>query len=722
MTHKSSSVELLHEKVQNWIWKQGWTSLKEIQENTIPIVLKGDCDVIISAATAGGKTEAAFLPILSNLLSEDFGSSGYDVLYISPLKALINDQYRRLLDMTKGLNINVTPWHGDISISVKNKSVKNSSGILIITPESLESFFINRFSDVISVFSKLRYIVIDELHAFIGNERGKQLQSLLSRIELITGKTTPRIAMSATFSNYDSVKNFLRQDEVLECFIPYQGDSKHEIRLIIKNYLQEECTEKEICNEIFTKLRGANNLVFANSRLESELYAVLLRDMSDKQCVPNEFHVHHGNLSKIERKNIEKELQLGHTPITAICTSTLELGVDIGKVKSIAQIGVANSVSSLRQRLGRSGRRNEPSILRIFSVENSESKGILYELRTNLVQNIAVIELLREHKYESPNIDKFHLSTLIQQILSLLASYSGFYPKEGWFLLCNKGAFKNISPTLFLMLLKSLGKKNIISQLNNGQIVIGKEGEKLLRNLDFYTAFTVQDNFIVISLSDSKKLGEISVLPEIGDVIILAGRRWQVNNIDTKRHCVYVNLSISGGNVYFDINGTEIDGIITQKMKEIYTDNISYPYLDIKTNCRYELDVARRFFKENSMDKSPIIKYGDKTILLTWVGAKINRTISLIYKYVFGKIIAYNELMLFGITLENIQTILSHDKPTIEQLSTLVSRNHKIKQKYDYLLSDELLNLEYGNTYLDIENAWNLLTTIFNRDKIQHSI
>ena len=712
MTHKSSSFELLHEKVQNWIWRQGWTSLKEIQENTIPIVLKGDCDVIISAATAGGKTEAAFLPILSNILSEDFGSSGYDVLYISPLKALINDQYRRLLDITKDLNINVTPWHGDISISIKNKSVKNSSGILIITPESLESFLINRFSDVNSVFGKLRYIVIDELHAFIGNERGKQLQSLMSRIELITRKTTPRIAMSATFSNYDSVKHFLRQDEALECFIPNQGDSKHEIRLIIKNYLQEECTEKEICNEIFTKLRGTNNLVFANSRSETELYAVLLRDMSDKLCVPNEFHIHHGNLSKIERENVEKELQLGHTPITAICTSTLELGVDIGKVKSIAQIGVANSVSSLRQRLGRSGRRNELSILRIFSVENTESSSLLYDLRTNLVQNIAVVELLREHKYESPNIGKFHLSTLIQQILSMLASYNGFYPKEGWDFLCNKGAFKNVTPTLFLMLLKSLGEKKVISQLYNGQIIIGKEGEKLLGKLDFYTAFTIPDNFIVISLSDSRTLGEISYLPEIGSVIILAGRRWQVNNIDTKRNRIYVNLAMSGGYVYFDINGTEIDGIITQKMKEIYLDNTTYPYLDCKTGCHTELYIARDFLKNNNMDKSPFVKYEDKSILITWMGAKINRTVSLIYEYIFGEGVAYNELMLIDVTLENIQTILSHNKPTVEQLSTLVSRDYKIKQKYDYLLSDELLNLEYGSTYLDIENAWNLLISL----------
>ena len=147
-------------------------------------------------------------------------------------------------------------------------------------------------------------------------------------------------------------------------------------------------------------------------------------------------------------------------------------------------------------------------------------------------------------------------------------------------------------------------------------------------------------------------------------------------------------------------------------MKEIYLDNTTYPYLDCKTGCHTELDIARDFFKNNNMDKSPFVKYEDISILITWMGAKINRTISLIYEYIFGEGVAYNELMLIDITLENIQTILSYNKPTIEQLSTLVSRDYKTKQKYDYLLSDELLNLEYGSTYLDIENAWNLLISL----------
>ena len=395
MNNQSSSFELLHDSVQKWIWRQGWTSLKDIQENAIPIVLRRDSDVIISAATAGGKTEAAFLPILSHILSNP--SEGFDVLYVSPLKALINDQYRRLLDMTSGTDVGVTPWHGDIDASRKVKTLKKPSGILIITPESLESFLINRSTYVKAAFGKLKYIVIDELHAFIGNERGKQLQSLLSRIELITGNKPPRIAMSATFSNYDKVKSFLRPDESFPCKIPSQGNSNHETRILVKEYIQQpdKDVDDEIAQEIYTKLRGSNNLVFTNSRMAAEGYAVMLGDRSEDECVPNEFRVHHGSLSKIERESVELELQRGETPITALCTSTLELGVDIGKVKSIAQIGAANSVSGLRQRLGRSGRRDEPSILRVFSIENEESSGWLYDLRTNLVQNIAVIELLR---------------------------------------------------------------------------------------------------------------------------------------------------------------------------------------------------------------------------------------------------------------------------------------------------------------------------------------
>lgn len=705
MNVQSSSFELLHDSVRNWVWRQGWSSLRDIQENTIPVVLQRDCDVIISAATAGGKTEAAFLPILSHLLSNP--SKGFDVLYVSPLKALINDQYRRLLDMTSGTSVVVTPWHGDIDASRKARALKNPSGILIITPESLESFLINRNASVKKAFGRLKYIVIDELHAFIGNERGKQLQSLLSRIELITGNTPPRVAMSATFSNYDKVKSFLRPDGSIQCVIPSQGDSSHETKILVKEYLQlpDKDVAREIADEIFTKLRGSNNLVFTNSRVAAEEFAVRLGDRCEAECVPNEFRVHHGSLSKIEREAVEQELQRGQTPVTALCTSTLELGVDIGKVKSIAQVGVANSVSGLRQRLGRSGRRDEPSILRVFSIENEDASGWLYDLRANLVQNIAVIELLREKEYEAPVIDKPHLSTLIQQILSLVASFSGFYPKEGWEILCNRGAFRNISSKIFLDLLKCMGKRGLLSQLNTGEIIVGKEGERLLRRLDFYTAFVVPVDYDVINTDGGNRVGMIQSLPEVKQQIILAGKRWVILRVDEKSRSIYVARIKSGGGISFSSDVPEIDEIITRKMREIYMSDELYPYLDIASGSHQELVKAREYFIENKLN----MKFYAGNSLFTWAGAKVNRTIALMCKLRLKKNLDYNHLMVYGITPQDIALILSQKQPSGDDLAALVPRYEKEKQQYDHFLSDDLLNHEYASTYLNADKAWELL-------------
>ena len=711
MGQTSSSFSLLDEKVQKWVWRQGWSSLKDIQENSIPIVLSQDNDVIISAATAGGKTEAAFLPILTSIL-RDSVSFGYQVLYISPLKALINDQYRRLSDMTADMGIDVIPWHGDIDVSRKNRSLKDPNGIVIITPESLESFLINRTKYTTSAFSALKYIVIDELHSFIGKERGKQLQSLLSRIEHIANRHIPRIAMSATFSDYETVKSFLRDDEALPCSIPPQGESNHEIKLLVKTYIptKEKSVVEDISKELFARLRGSNNLVFANSRHETEEYAVKLSDMSDENGVPNEFRVHHGSLSKIERETVEHELQQGIHPLTAICTSTMELGVDIGKVKSIAQIGSATSISGLRQRLGRSGRRNEPSILRVFSTETGE--GILFDLKANLVQNIAVIELLKEHKYETPNINSYHLSTLIQQLLSVIAQFGGFYPKEGWQFLCTKGAFKNVTPTMFLSLLKALGDKDVVSQLDNGQIIIGKEGEKLLKKPDFYVAFQSPKDYSVINKYNSKRLGTIQYLPPKDAQIVLAGRRWIVEGINEHGQTIYVSQVKSGGKAFFGGEGAEIDKIIVEKMRDIYLSNDSYPYLDIRTEANMYLEQARLCFNNNELSNHSYLQYGNRALFFTWGGWKINRTISLMAQLYLDKKCGFSALYIDNITSDDIKRIIDKGKPSEEVLAKLESRATKECQKYDYLLPDDLLDKEYAKAYLDIDSSWDVLKQI----------
>lgn len=714
MSNTSSSFHLLDSRVQKWIWNQDWSSLKDIQENSIPIVLKMDSDVIISASTAGGKTEAAFLPILTNLLKQG-KSDGFQVLYISPLKALINDQYRRLSEITEEMDIDVIPWHGDIDASRKQKTLKNPRGIVVITPESLESFFINRKQHLSRAFSSLSYVVIDELHSFIGTERGKQLQSLLSRIEHITNKPIPRIAMSATFSDYCVAKKFLRLNETIPCKIPSQGESNHEVKILVKEYVtsKEYQPEEDIAKDLYTKLRGSNNLIFANSRQDVEQYAIFLSDLCEANFVPNEFRVHHGNLSKAERESVENDLQKGKFPVSAVCTATLELGIDIGKVKSIAQIGTAFSVAGLRQRLGRSGRRGEPSILRVFSIENSIP--LLKDLRSSLVQNIAIIELLKEKRYESPSLTSYHFSTLIQQILSLLAQYGSFQPKEGWVYLCQNGAFSNVSVELFLELLRSLGANKIVDQTHSGQVVIGLEGERIVRKIDFYTAFPTLIDYTLINKANSKRLGTIQYLPKIDDVLIFSGRRWSIDSINedlTKRdNNIYVSQIKHGGSISFSGDSFDIDRLITDKMFHIYSSIEDVAYLD--ANAKNELNTGRNFFKGN-FQKDKFITYGAECVFFTWAGTKINRTISLILLNNIEITCQYNHLAVHKITVSDIKNALNKGKPDVLVLAALEQRIHKEKQKYDYLLSDKLLDLEYANIYLNIEGAWEILTKTFN--------
>ena len=712
---QSSSFNLLDTKVQQWVWKQGWTSLKDIQENSIPPILDGNCDVIISAATAGGKTEAVFLPILTNILKWE-SVSGYQVLYISPLKSLINDQYRRLLDMTKDMSINTTPWHGDISSTKKHKSLKDPNGILIITPESLEALFVHHHLKLRKAFGNLKYVVIDELHAFIATERGKQLQSLMSRIENVIGKHIPRIAMSATFSDFGIVKEFLRQDHSLSCIIPDQGKSNHEIKVLIKDYgyNEESYINKSISNEIFKRLRGENNLVFTNSRHECECFTSLLNEKCREENVPNEFRIHHGSISKETRTKVEHELQSGSLPITAICTATLELGVDIGKVKSIAQIGTSNSVSGLRQRLGRSGRRGEASILRVFTFDyKRKAIGLLDILRDDLFQNIAVIELLKAHKYETPTIDCIHLSTLIQQILSLIAEYGSFYPKDGWKLLCQNGAFSNVPVNLFLKLLRDLGKNDVIRQMENGQIIIGPTGDEILSDKEFYAAFTTYLEFEIINSQNGEHLGSLQAQIGIGFSIVFGGRKWLVTEIDYRTSRAYVEPSDYGEILIFFNDYYEIDGLIVQKMKDIYMSDDLYPYLDIKSEAIKTLHNARSFFAHKHLEKC-YSSFGEDNILLTWAGSKINRTISLIANLYLESFFGFNHIFINRLSKEDVLEILKCPKPKAEELCPFLMRFVKETKKYDYLLSDELLDIEYASMYLDVDNAWDRLIEIKN--------
>lgn len=700
---ETTSFNMLHPLVRKWIWNQGWTSLKEIQVKSIPVILKGGTDVIIGAPTAEGKTEAAFLPIISSILSSK--ECGAKVLYLSPLKALINDQYLRLTSMTQQMPIAITPWHGDISVAVKKKFISNPSGVLVITPESLESLLINKQQDTFNVFRNLEYVVIDELHSLLGTERGIQVLSLLTRLEAVIKKDVPRISMSATFSNYSDVISYLGTGHTMPCTVIEDKKATHDVKILLKNIIGSK-GEYEIVSDLYKHLRGSNNLVFTNSRTDAEMCIKELSAMSENNFVPNEFRLHHANVSREQKYRIEQSMKRGDKPLTTICTSTLELGIDIGKVKSVAQIGNINSVASFRQRLGRSGRRNEPSVIRIYT---KESKRAFENLHLNLVQNISAVELMLQNKFESVVDCSYHFSTLIQQILSLLAAFGSFYPNEAWELLCNKGAFTNVSRDIFFTLLKDLENQNVINQRTSGEFIIGIMGEKILQEKDFYTAFYSAEEYCVINIADGCEIGTIQEELQIEDIVNLNACSWIVIKTDRKSRRIYVKETSKKGRFAFDCSISFVEKTIVENMKQVLLSANSYLYLDKRSNAVKALAEARGTFAEMKLNTNAFIKHDKYNYWFTWAGSKINNALYLMANTILQHDVSANHIYIKGISVDDILTIYRNGIPNAISLVSTLERKNKEQQKYDYLLPDNLLDMEYAKTYIDLEGAWILI-------------
>ena len=267
-SEQSAGFDRLAEPVRRWIWQKGWNSLHDIQERAIPALLNGDRDVIISAATAGGKTEAAFLPLIS-LVLEHPGEGGFDLVYVGPLRALINDQFERLEDLCDRAELPVHPWHGDISQGVKARARKNPRGVLLITPESLEALFVLRGLEIPALFMGAQAIVIDELHALLDTERGVHLRSLLTRLELAVGRRIRRVGLSATLGEMELAREYLRPEAPEAVTLLESKSDSQVLKVQIRGYLRrrdrsgtdeedgdETAAQRAVAGHLFSRLRG----------------------------------------------------------------------------------------------------------------------------------------------------------------------------------------------------------------------------------------------------------------------------------------------------------------------------------------------------------------------------------------------------------------------------------------------------------------------------------
>ncbi len=629
--------------IQDYIYRSGWQTLRGVQNAAGDAIFHTDDNVLLTASTASGKTEAAFFPILTLLEEEPAHSVG--VLYIAPLKALINDQFERLNELCDEAGITISRWHGDVPQSGKRRLLRKPSGILQITPESLESLMINKHMEIPSLFGDLRFIVIDEIHSLLRSDRGLQTFCLIERLSKLAGCNPRRIGLSATIGNPKSAGQFLSSGSGRECIIPKFNRGKEVWRLSMEHFYttapqadegKSDLAETPILEVptdtapasadpgigyIFEHTRGKKCLVFTNSREECESVCQYLRQYCDARHEPERFLIHHGNLSASYRESAEEEMKDDDSLMSVCATATLELGIDIGKLERAFQIDAPFTVSGFLQRMGRTGRRGDPSEMWfVMREEHPEPRAMLPEMIPwYLIQGIALVQLYLEERFvEPPRTDRLPYSLLYHQTMSTLASCGEMTPGELASRVLTLSCFHRITQEDYRLLLRHLIAIDHVNRTENGGLIVGITGERIVNHYKFYAVF--QENIEYTVRSGSEELGTIVKPPPPGDKIAIAGRVWIVEEVDHKKREVYCALVKGNIPAYFGDVAGDIHTKILEKMQDILREDTCYPYLMRHARCR--LSAARESYVKSGMVNRPLVHLGGHMwALFPWVGS-----------------------------------------------------------------------------------------------------
>lgn len=649
--------------IRDYIYSRNWDSLREVQIGAAEVLFGTENNLLLTSSTASGKTEAAFFPIISRLYDDPPQTFG--ALYIAPLKSLINDQFSRLDELLDMSGIPVFHWHGDVAMSHKNKALRDPKGILQITPESLESMLMNRNNDIVRLFGDLRYVVLDEIHTLTGTDRGNQIICQLCRISRLIGRDPVRVGLSATIGDTDIAAKWLGAGSERGVSVVGMKETRTSWRLGMEHfYIQSDSPDQsESGNKYLTAVGeatpGENEparpeasdnsvgytpldpgfeyiydctadkkcLVFSNSREETEYLTATLRQIADRRGDPDVFLIHHGNLSASLREEAEMKLKDDGLRTVTCATVTLELGIDIGRLERIVQLDAPTTVSSLLQRLGRSGRRGTPpEMMMVFREEDPLPNTPLPQLMPwGLLRAIAIVQLYLEERFiEPPNVKKLPFSLLFQQTLSTLAASGELTAKRLAEKVLSLPPFAGVTKEEYRTLLLSMIKNDFIEMTEEKGLIVGLKGERLINSFKFYAVFKDSEDYTVRAGSD--EIGTITTPPPVGDRFALAGRVWEVEELDVARKLIYVKEVKGKMEISWPGDYGEIHTRILERMKQVLEEDTVYPYL--KKNARKRLDVARRVARNTGMLKKSIVHLGGYTwCLFPWLGTRSFRTL-----------------------------------------------------------------------------------------------
>ncbi len=612
--------------LQEHIHSNGWTDFRSIQLDAYERFVQGEEHILISAGTSSGKTEAAMFPVIASLYAEP--CEGIGALYIGPLKALIDDQFERISPVLKDSGIKVTGWHGDVGQHTRNKVLKDPSGILQITPESLQNIVTNRQEELVRMFGHLRFVVIDEVHAFMNSDRGLQLLCCLERLEEIAGCRPRRLGLSATISEKETACRWISANtgrETVTVSDDSIGDRTVEIRYnLFPTEAEEEGTLRKKAvtkyyRELYADVAGRSCIVFTNSRDSAEKTAHSLGKMAELCGCPGKVFIHHGSVSHELRQNAETALKNRENRCTVVATVTLELGIDIGNLDRIVQIGPPYTCSSLVQRMGRSGRRGNAQNLVLYCNDDLSKYWTAVDgLSMDLVRSVAMAELiLKERWVEPPRERKLPYGLLYHQTLQYLKPGIGAKFKELCGEVLSLYPFRNIPKDDYKVLLRHMVATKHLERMEDGTLLIGPEGERVAFNREFCSVFDTGKEFEI--RFEGKSIGSIQIVPEVGDLIQLAGRVWEVTSADMKDFHADVVESDGTVDMPWSSGIPGLDTRILKKMKEVLLTSEDYPYLD--DDARACLRICRNLGYEQGVGRTIVQK--DKGLrIYPWLGSR----------------------------------------------------------------------------------------------------
>lgn len=694
--------------IQAYIYKNHWTDLRDIQKAAIPAILDTSDHVLIMSGTASGKTEAALLPVLT--LLEQSPAQSVGVLYIGPLKALINDQFERIQGLLQEKpDIPIQGWHGDIAYHQKKRFLQQPRGILQITPESMEALFVNRSGELIRIFGDLRFIIIDEIHAFLGTERGQQVLCHLQRLERALRRSVRRIGLSATIGDADLALQWLEsspQFQTRACLVTESTQGRRiELRVnhvvmaseakdfqaamapteigtrrktstagqAVPEHTDEEEQESEeerknspdrrwelqqksedYYDDLFAiTMRYQKTLIFTNRRNKAEQIAAELRQRLAKEQPGIDWYVvHHSSISANLREAAETKMRDAMQQSCTIATASLELGIDIGHLDLAVQIDAPHTVSSFVQRLGRSGRRGTPSRMCFYTFEylnpnSQQPPSTLQQIPWNFLQTIAIIQLYLEERWiEPPDVLTMPLSLLYQQTMSAVQARTELTPAQVAEAILTLSPFQAITLDEYRLFLQHLIDLDQLARMDEGTLIIGMKGAQLTHHYHFYAIFVDQQEYRV--LSGTQEIGTVQQLPEIESVIGLAGYAWRVISVDERGSTVHVERAKGVVQPAWVVMGNlRAHQRVMLRLRQVLQEIEVYSYLSPLAQQR--LTLARGLVKQAGWLDSCIAPLATgRFVLFLWTSSRVRLTLAHILKHIGW----YTVLPQFGCYME----------------------------------------------------------------------